>query len=75
MVKGKVFKIFGVLFLVMGVVVVFNSFQGITGFVVFEDVDLNAGFYIGVWFVLTGILLAAYRKKKVEKNENRKKEG
>lgn len=63
MIKGKLFKFFGILFLFLGATIIFNSFSGITGFVVYEDVDLDAGFIIGIWFVLTGILLAAYRKK------------
>jgi len=59
---GKVFKISGLLFFLLGVTIVFNAFQGITGFVVYEDVDLNVGFIIGAWFILTGILLFVYRK-------------
>jgi hypothetical protein len=63
MIKGKFFKFFGVLFLFLGITIVFNSFSGITGFVVYEDVNLNTGYMVGIWFVLVGILLAAYRKK------------
>ena len=67
MIKHKAFKLFGVVFLLLGVSVIFNSFSGITGFAVYEDVDLDYGFIVGAWFVLTGILLAVYRKKE-EKN-------
>jgi uncharacterized membrane protein len=71
MAKHKVFMFFGILFLFLGATIVFNSFSGITGFAVYEDVDLDYGIIIGVWFVLTGILLAVYRKK--EKNAEEKK--
>ncbi len=58
------FKIFGVLFLILGVTIVFNSFQGLTGFAIYENVSLNRGIAIGAWFVLTGILLAVYKEKR-----------
>jgi len=72
---GKLFKIFGIFFFLLGISVIFNTFQGMTGFVVFEDVNLNASVVIGIWFVLTGILLVVYRKNissKEIKNDRRK---
>lgn len=69
---GKAFKFFGILFFLIGITVIFNSFQGITGFAVYEDVDVNAGYLIGAWFILTGILLVVYRKKETT-NVNRAK--
>lgn len=60
---GIAFKLFGIFFLLIGITIVFNSFQGLTGFAVYEDVDIKKGVLIGAWFVLTGILLAVYRKK------------
>ena len=60
---GKGFIFFGVLFLILGITIIFNSFQGITGFAVYENIDINKGFIVGIWFVFTGILLAVYRKK------------
>lgn len=72
---GKIFKIFGAIFFLFGISIIFNTFQGMTGFAVYEDVDLNIGFVIGIWFVLTGILLAVYRKRLVPeqiKNDKRK---
>lgn len=68
MVKGKAFKLFGLLFLVLGVTIVFNTFQGITGFAVYNDVDLDAGMIVGAWFVLTGIVLFVYRRKEVKRS-------
>ncbi len=60
---GKVFIFFGIIFLILGITIVFNSFQGLTGFAVYEDVDIKTGFLVGAWFVLLGLLLAVYRKK------------
>ena len=61
---GKTFKLFGALFFIIGITIVFNSSQGVTGFAVYENVDLKFGYIIGAWFVLTGIILFVYRKKK-----------
>jgi len=72
---GKLFKIFGIFFFLLGISVIFNTFQGMTGFVVYENVSLNAGVIIGIWFVITGILLIVYRKNlssKEIKNDKRK---
>jgi len=60
---GKIFKLFGVFFLLVGTTIVFNTFQGLTGFAIYENVSLDKGFIIGAWFVFTGILLAVYRKQ------------
>ena len=70
---GKAFKFFGILFFLIGITVIFNSFQGITGFAVYEDVDVNAGYLIGAWFILTGILLVVYRKKEEVKSSGKKR--
>ena len=73
---GKAFRLFGFFFFIMGAFIIFNSFSGITGFAVYEDVDVNYGFIIGAWFVLTGLLLAIYRKrvnKEVKKSGKRKR--
>ncbi len=61
---GKAFLVFGIVFLLLGITIVFNSFQGLTGFAVYDNVDIKAGLFIGVWFVLTGIILALYRKNR-----------
>ncbi len=63
MFANKIFRFFGVLFFFLGATIIFNSFQGITGFSVYEDVDIKKGYIISLWFILTGILLAVYRRK------------
>jgi len=68
-----VLKIFGAIFFILGISIIFNAFQGITGFAVYENVDLNIGVVIGVWFVFTGILLFVYRKELGKLNNDKKK--
>ena len=67
-----VFKLFGLLFFIFGITILFNSFQGITGFVVYEDVNLNIGFIVGIWFILVSLLLIVHRKKGEEEVGKRK---
>lgn len=67
---GKVFRLFGIFFLLLGITVFFNSFQGITGFAVYEDVDISRGFIVGVWFIITGIFLVVYRKRTQAKSRS-----
>ncbi len=69
---GKAFRIFGMIFFVFGIVILFNSFQSITGAVVFNDIDINTGFIIGAWFILTAVLLLAYRRKEKIESGKRK---
>lgn len=69
---SKFFRIFGVMFFLIGVGIAFNSFGGMTGFAVYEDVDLNKGFIIGAWFILTGVVLAAYKKKDSAEKKQKK---
>lgn len=68
---GLIFKLFGILFFIFGITIIFNSFQGMTGFVVYEDVNLKIGFIIGAWFVLTSLFLISHRKK--EKEDDKRK--
>ncbi len=60
--KRRVFLITGTSFLFMGFVILLNSFQGMTGFVVFDGADVSFGTYAGLWFVLGGILLLSTPK-------------
>ena len=69
---NKIFKFFGIVFFLLGMTIIFNSFQGITGFSVYEDVNLNTGLFIGAWFVLCGILLLVYRRKEANESGKRK---
>lgn len=55
--KKKILWIFGFLFILFGISLLLNSFQGITGFVISEDVSVEVGGVIGFTFMLVGIFL------------------
>ncbi len=52
---SKFWKYFGIFFIILGAVLLFNSFSGITGFVVFEDVKKEVSGILGAVFVIAGI--------------------
>ena len=52
----RAFVISGAAFIFIGVVMLLNSFSGVTGAVIFEEGDLQIGFYIGLWFLVAGAL-------------------
>jgi len=72
--KGAVL---GIIFLILGVFFLINSFSGITGFVIVEDFGRGISGILGVVFVLVGILLfsagnygqEAYRKRESKLRE------
>jgi hypothetical protein len=62
MLPKRVFKIMGLSFLAIGAIVLLNSFQGLTGFVIFEGADVNYGWFVALWFLLGGIVLLMAKK-------------
>ncbi len=63
MAKKRGLIIWGILYLVLGVVILFNSFSGLTGFVVFSGADIKWGSVLGVVFVVIGVLVLTARKE------------
>jgi S-adenosylmethionine/arginine decarboxylase-like enzyme len=57
MLPRRALMISGIAFLFIGFVVFLNSFQGITGLVVLEGVDVQKGYYVGGFFVIAGLIL------------------
>ncbi|MBU0760295.1 MAG: hypothetical protein KJ600_03980 [Nanoarchaeota archaeon] len=55
--KKRFVKILGILLIVIGIVVLLDTFTGITGLVVLEDIGRTAGSVIGIVFVLVGVLV------------------
>ena len=62
--KEGVFKILGIVFLVIGLVLLvvgifmlINSFSALTGYAVSDKMDSTATNFLGIWFLLTGIIL------------------
>lgn len=69
-IKKRLLVLVGVAYLFIGGVVLFNSFQGITGFVVYEGSDVEWGWFLGFVFVVIGVLvlMASNREKRQHRN-------
>ena len=65
MLPRRAYLISGMSFLFIGFVILLNSLQGITGYVVLEDVDVKIGYLMALWFIATGIviLMAEYHDR------------
>jgi len=57
MLAKRVFVIVAISFFFFGVVLLFNSLGGITGFAVFEGSDYVKGFYVALWFFVAGAVV------------------
>lgn len=57
MLPKRAYIIAGTTFLGIGIIIILNSFQSITGFVIFEDADANYGYFVGLWLIIVGILI------------------
>ena len=55
--KKRVFIIQGLVFIVVGAIFLINSFSGITGAVVLENVNVSVSAVVGLVFVIVGILI------------------
>src|SRR3989344_9661843 len=53
----RAFVITGISFLAMGFVILVNSFAGLTGAAIFEGSNINAGWIIALWFLISGIVI------------------
>ena len=53
----RILRVLGLFYLVLGASVLLNSFQGITGFVIFESASVSWGYFLGVLFVLIGAVV------------------
>ena len=60
-------SILGILFIFTGIVLILNSFSGITGFVVFENISKNTGSIFGIVFIVVGALLFVIRGEEQRK--------
>jgi hypothetical protein len=50
-------RILGGLLILIGIVLIFNSYIGITGFIIFEEFSWQVGPIFGIIFVLVGIII------------------
>ena len=55
----KINLVLGWIYLILGIVILLNSFQGITGFVVFSDASVGWGWFLGLVFVVIGVVVLA----------------
>lgn len=62
MLPKRLFTITGTFFLLIGALFLINSFQGLTGFVVFEDGDVNLSSYAGIFFIVAGLIVLSWRE-------------
>ncbi len=60
----RAFVITAVSFLFIGVVLLLNSFQGSTGYAILEGTDYVKGFYVALWFLVSGGVVFAIAKDK-----------
>ena len=53
--KNKSIFIFGIIFIAIGILYIFNFFPGITGLSIFEPQESNLGNISGLLFIIGGI--------------------
>jgi len=64
--RRKGFFVLGVLLIAVGFVFLLNSFYGMTGFVVFEDVSGRVGWIVGILFFVAGVVFLVGSRGKAE---------
>jgi hypothetical protein len=57
MIKKRTLNIFGTIFIIIGLIILFNSYFSITGFVVLGETTTNTLYSISIVFILIGITL------------------
>lgn len=64
-IKKRMVRLIGVAYLLLGFIVILQSFRGITGFVIVEEVPQTIGWLIGLAFIAVGIFVIASSKEAV----------
>jgi hypothetical protein len=64
MLPKRAYIISGFAYLLMALILIMNSFQGLTGYVVLEGADVDFSGIAGAWFILAGLLAFVLMKKK-----------
>jgi len=60
------FKISGIVLVIVGIVLIINSFSGITGFAILENVTNSTSSILGIILVVVGILVSKRGRSSVE---------
>jgi uncharacterized membrane protein YuzA (DUF378 family) len=73
--KRKAFRISGLILIIIGITLLYNSAFGITGFSVIEDIQGTSGYFVGVVFIIAGIfqivVTGLRERKRAEKLEEK----
>ena len=62
-IKRRLAIFIGVAYLLLGFIVILQSFRGLTGFVIFEDVPQQIGWLVGVVSIIVGIIVIAVSRE------------
>jgi len=57
LIKRKLIRTIGFAYLLLGTIVLLNSFPSLTGFVIYEDIPAQAGGILGFVFIVVGIFV------------------
>lgn len=57
MIPKRVYLITIASFFALGAIILLNSFQSLTSFVIFENADKNYGSFVGLWLIITSLVL------------------
>ncbi|HIG94692.1 MAG: hypothetical protein QT05_C0024G0006 [archaeon GW2011_AR13] len=61
-------KFFGGLFLLIGILLIINSFSTITGFAIVQDLDFSVSSILSMTFIIVGLVLLVLKKPFVPEN-------
>ncbi|MDO8460108.1 MAG: hypothetical protein Q7S74_03295 [Nanoarchaeota archaeon] len=69
MLPKRAYLVLGISFLLIGFILILNSFSGITGKVILEDASPKISFYWALWFIIGGILILESAVAEVEREK------
>src|SRR3989344_4721798 len=64
MIKKRILHVISIFFIILGFIILLNSFQTITGFSVYESADFKLSISLSVIFLALGLLIAAVAREK-----------
>ena len=69
----RTFYIVGGAFLIMGLIIILNSFSGVTGYAVAGKVDSSIIIYTAIWLIAAGIVAIMLSRASVNRQRSKKK--
>ena len=64
MIKKRILHVISIFFIILGFIILLNSFQTITGFSIYESADFKLSISLSVIFLALGLLIAAVAREK-----------